>query len=189
MTGMGVGPLRHGAAGALLTIVLCGVGRTPALAQPTEVAGASFPALRDRPSYLDLGAGAFDFEGGRRSSPSAAARVEFRYGKTLFFIGPAIGLLANTQGGVFGYGGFYGDISFGAWAVTPLIAIGGYHRGGSADLGGTLEGRFSIAIARELGGRSRIGVQFAHISNAGVHAVNPGENELLLSYAIPLILP
>jgi hypothetical protein len=31
---------------------------------------------------------------------------------------------------------------------------------------------------------SRLGVQFAHISNAGLHKRNPGDNELLTKYAL-----
>ena len=182
--------LLHCAAGALLVVLLYGISNRSALAQsptdtlnlgPAQIAG-------DGPSYLDLGAGAFDIQAYREAPASAEGRVEFRYGKKLLFIGPAIGLLANTQGGIFGYGGFCADVELGQFVVTPLIAVGGYHRGGSEDLGGTLQGRLSIAVSYELSNQSRLGVQFAHISNAGVHASNPGENEVLLTYTVPLRL-
>ena len=186
-------PLMHGTRGALLIVVLCGVGGNAALAQSAET--FNFGPVRiagEEPSYLDLGAGAFDIQG-HRGSPRTAAegRVEFRYGKKLFFIGPAIGLLANTQGGILGYGGFYADLKLGQFVVTPLGAVAGYHRGGSEDLGGTFEFRASIAAAYELGDQARIGVQFAHVSNAGTGQpnVNPGPNELLLTYSMPLRLP
>ena len=193
MKAMTFRPLFHCAAGAFLVSVACGTGNRSALAQspadtlnlgPAQIAG-------DGPSYLDLGAGAFNIQGHRELPASAEGRVEFRYGKKLFFIGPVIGLLANTQGGIFGYGGFYADFKFGQFVVTPLGAVGGYHRGGSEDLGGTFEFRASVAVAYELGNQSRIGVQFAHVSNAdtGKRNVNPGDNELLLTYAIPLKLP
>jgi hypothetical protein len=29
-------------------------------------------------------------------------------------------------------------------------------------------------------------VQYGHISNAGSHRINPGDNELLITYAFPL---
>ena len=190
---MGFPPLVRLAGGAFLAIVLCGISHQPVLAQsaseplnlgPAQVTG-------DGVSYLDLGAGAFDIEGHRGSPPSAEGRVEFRYGKKLFFIGPAIGLLANTQGGILGYGGIYADVKFGQVVVTPLIAVGGYHRGGGEDLGSNFLGRLSVAASYELSNRSRIGVQFAHVSNAGTgkRSVNPGDNELLLTYAMPLRLP
>jgi len=66
-----------------------------------------------------------------------------------------------------------------------------YHRGGGEDLGGTFEFRTSVVGAYEFGNGSRVGVQFAHVSNAGTgkRNVNPGENELLLTYSLPLKLP
>ncbi len=92
----------------------------------------------------------------------------------------------GDQGGVFGYGGVYADLQLGQVVITPLGAIGGYRRGGSEDLGGAFQFRLSVAMSSEFGNRSRIGVQYAHISNADIYTVNPGENELLLTYAIPL---
>ncbi len=182
-------PLIRRAPGAFLVIALSGISYQSAFAQsraetldlgPVQVAG-------DEASYLDLGAGAFDI----RRAASAEGRVEFRYGGKLFFIGPAIGVLANTQGGIFGYGGIYADFKFSQVVMTPLIAVGGYHRGGGEDLGATFLGRFSVAVSYELSNQSHIGVQFAHVSNAGTgkRNVNPGENELLLTYAVPLKLP
>ena len=145
--------------------------------------------LGDEPSYLGLGAGAFNTQAHRTSPTAAEGTAEFRYGRKLFFIGPALGLLANTRGGVFGYGGLYGDLQWDHVVVTPLGAVGAYHRGGSEDLGNILEFRLSLAVAYQFNDRSRLGLQFSHISNAGISNRNPGENELLLTYAIPLQLP
>lgn len=183
-------PLIRCAPGAFLVIAFSGVSSQSAFGQsrsetpdlgPVQVAG-------DEASYLDLGAGAFDIQG---ASTSAEGRVEFRYGRKLFFIGPAIGMLANTRGGIFGYGGIYADLKFSQVVATPLIAVGGYRRGGSEDLGANFLGRFSVALSYELSNQSHIGVQFAHVSNAGTgkRNVNPGDNELLLTYAVPLRLP
>jgi lipid A 3-O-deacylase len=77
----------------------------------------------------------------------------------------------------------------GNFILTPLAAVGGYHKGGSEDLGGTIQFRLSANLAYEFDNQTRLGVQFAHISNAGIHNFNPGDNELLLTYAIPLNLP
>jgi lipid A 3-O-deacylase len=186
-------PVIRCAPGAFLVIALNGMSHQSVFGQsrsetldlgPIHVAG-------DEASYLDLGAGAFDIQGHHEFPTSAEGRVEFRYGKKLFCIGPAIGVLANTQGGIFGYGGIYADFKFGQVVVTPLIAVGGYHRGGGEDLGATFLGRFSVAVSYELSNQSRIGLQFAHVSNAGTgrRNANPGENELLLTYAVPLKLP
>jgi hypothetical protein len=142
--------------------------------------------LRDEPSYLDFAAGAFNITERRDTSLSAEAKLEFRYGKKLWIFGPAVGVLANSQGGALVYGGFYSDLKYNRFVVTPLAAVGGYHRGGSEDLGGVLEFRLSLGIAYEFDDSSRLGLQIGHISNANIHEKNPSENELLLSYAIPI---
>jgi lipid A 3-O-deacylase len=155
----------------------------------SDTSGLDLGPLRlegDGPSYLDFGVGAFDIQGHPEAPTAPEGRVEFRYGGKFLYIGPALGLVANTQGGVFGYGGFYSDIALGHFVLTPLGAVGGYHRGGSEDLGGTFQFRLSAELAYEFDNRSRMGVNFAHISNAGIHNRNPGDNELLLIYALPL---
>ena len=88
--------------------------------------------------------------------------------------------------GLFGYGGFYTDIAWGRFVLTPLGAVGFYSRGSSEDLGGTFQFRTSLSFGYELDGGSRLGAQFAHISNAGLHKRNPGDNEVLATYAFPL---
>jgi lipid A 3-O-deacylase len=145
---------------------------------PLEIAG-------DGPDLLDLGVGAFNVQAHRGSDPAAEGRIEYRFGRKLFHVGPVLGLLANTQGGAYAYAGFYGDLRLGHVVLTPLGAFGAYHRGGSEDLGGVFEFRLGITAAYEFSNQSRIGLQFAHISNASIHNRNPGDNELLLTYAIP----
>jgi hypothetical protein len=100
-----------------------------------------------------------------------------------------VGLLVNGKGGVYGYGGFYADIAFDRLVVTPLAAVGAYRRGDGPDLGGPLEFRLSINAAYELDNKSRIGLQIAHISNAGIYHRNPDDNEVLVTYAFPLHWP
>ncbi len=85
--------------------------------------------IADEPSYIDLAAGAFDIQGHRELPMAPEGRGEFRFGRKLFYVGPAAGVLANTQGGVFGYAGFYADFAWDRFVLTPLGAIGAYHRG------------------------------------------------------------
>lgn len=172
------------------------LGLLAGLALGVDMAGAqsaSGPAgltvLGEEPSYLDLAAGVFDIPIHRGAVTTGEGRIEFRYGEKLFYIGPAVGVLVNGKGGVYGYGGFYGDIAFDRLVVTPLAAVGAYRRGDGPDLGGTLEFRLSINAAYELDDKSRLGLQIAHVSNGGIHQRNPDENEVLLTYAIPLHLP
>lgn len=164
-----------------------------AVANPAFAQSASEPlmlgpvqVLGNEPSYLDFAAGAFNIQENKNSSASAMGRIEFRYGKKLWYIGPALGILANTQGGIYGYGGFYGDFKYNRIVVTPLAGLGGYRRAGSEDLGGVFQFRLSLSVAYEFRDSSRLGLQIAHISNANIHEKNPSENELLLTYAIPI---
>lgn len=133
--------------------------------------------------HLSVGAGVFDF---RRDSPPAVGTVEYRFGRKLFMIGPALGVLANTDGGLYGYAGAYVDLSYGSFYVTPEAGLGGYREGDGPDLGGVFQFRLSLDLAWRADNGHRLGVRVAHISNADIHVMNPGEEELLLIYSFPL---
>jgi len=179
--------LRRALCALTVSAALIGIGAGTASAQSTaRPMDAGLQLLGDEPSYIDLGAGAFDIQGHRESPTNPEARVEFRYGQKFFYIGPAAGVLATTRGGVFGYAGFYGDIAWGRFVLTPLGAVGFYHQGSDENLGGGFQFRISANVAYEFDAGSRLGVQFAHISNAGLHKRNPGDNEMLVTYGIPL---
>lgn len=138
------------------------------------------------PHYLDVSAGVFDFRATfENNGRSAAGRLEARGGNKLWFLGPAIGLMANTDGGVFGYGGIYADIAYGNFVITPLAGLGGYRQGSSSDLGGVFQFRVSLGISYEFENHHRLGLNIAHVSNRNIHDTNPGEEELYVTYAIP----
>ncbi len=138
------------------------------------------------PSYVDVGVGVFDVFLEDDDITTPAARIELRWGEKLFFIGPAIGIMANTDGGVFGYGGIYADIRYGNFILMPLLAVGGYHQGDSKDLGGVFQFRVGLGFNYQTDGGERIGIRLDHVSNAGTHSSNPGEEELLFTLSIPL---
>ena len=129
-----------------------------------------------------LGAGVFDL----RHHASAAGTAEYRFGRKVFVIGLTLGLMANTDGGLFGYAGTYADLSYKKFYVTPQLAMGGYGQGSSQDLGGVFQFRQSIDFAYRFENGQRLGIRAAHISNAGIHGINPGEEELLLTYSFPI---
>ncbi|HEX6113122.1 MAG TPA: acyloxyacyl hydrolase [Geminicoccaceae bacterium] len=131
---------------------------------------------------LLLGAGVFDL----RHDPSGAGTVEYRLGRKVFVVGLALGLMANTDGGLFGYVGAYGDLSYKRLYVTPQLAMGGYGEGGSKDLGGVFQFRQSLDVTYRFDNGHRLGIRAAHISNASIHDINPGEEELLLTYSVPV---
>jgi lipid A 3-O-deacylase len=183
------GTLAWRAIGIVATVAFIALSGHRAAAQSGPAQLGPISILGDGPSYLELGAGAFNMQAHREAGTSGVGSAEFHYGNKLFFIGPAIGLLANTKGGVYGYGGFYSDIAWGNVVLTPFAGLGGYHQGGSIDLGNTFEFRLSAQISYQFDDKSRLGLKFAHISNSGISNRNPGENELLATYSIPLDLP
>lgn len=135
----------------------------------------------DCPHYLAFGLGAFDVD----EEPVSAARVELRFGKKLFFIGPAIGFLANTDGGYFGYAGIYADIAYKNLVITPMAGGGGYEEGDGIDLGGIFQFRTTLTLAYQFDNLSRLGVQYGHLSNGGTHDSNPSEQDAFVTFGIP----
>lgn len=170
--------------GAVVAASLAAAGA--AAQTPAALPGAG--ELRTEPSYLDLSAGAWDLVGNAHRNRTAAAGAEFRFGRKLFHIGPAAGVLADLYGGGMVYAGLYGDIPLGPIVVTPLAGFGAWWRGGSRDedLGSGFEFRVSLEAAYQLANRARLGLRFGHISNADTSRTNPGENDLMLTYALPL---
>ena len=175
--------MRHLLATALL-ISLAG----PNLAYAGEPGTTAFAQLGpivvhgNEADNLLLGAGVFDI----RDRTSAAGTIEYRFGRKVFVAGLSLGLMANTEGGLYGYVGTYGDLSYKRIYFTPQMAMGGYHDGDSANLGGVFQFRLSLDVAYRFDNGHRLGVRAAHISNAGINEENPGEEELLLTYSISL---
>lgn len=144
----------------------------------------SFTVAGDSYNYADLGLGAYAFHNVDDKDGSFAANLELRFGKKYYFVGPLIGVLGNSDEAFYAYGGFYSDLAFGRFVITPMAGIGGYHKGSSKDLGGVLTFRLAMTFAYEITERARLGVRLEHLSNANVHDKNPGEDEALLSLAI-----
>jgi len=142
------------------------------------------------PSYLELGQGVYDILGDHGNHETFATDAEFHFGEKIFSIGPAIGVIADARGGGMVYAALYSDIAVGPFVVTPLAGIGGWWKGAHNDenLGGPFEFRLSLQTAYQFDGGSRLGVRFGHISSAGINKRNPGENDLMLTYGLPLSL-
>ena len=179
--------MRRTLAYCLLAVALPLLASPPAVAEERPIT----PFLELGPVVLHgseadlamLGLGAFDpFD----NWTSAAATLEYRFGRKLFFIGPALGGMANAEGGLFGYFGLYFDLSAGPVYFTGQLAAGAYHQGDSRDLGGVFQFRQSIDLAYRFDNGHRLGVRVAHISNADIHDRNPGEEEYYLTYAVAL---
>ncbi len=140
-------------------------------------------ARAEEPAFLAASAGGFDIND---DDTSFEFRLEYRSDYRLWHVGPMIGLMVNTDGGVYGYGGLFLDIFLGKrWVVMPNAAVGGYRRGDSKNLGSVLEFRTGVEIAYRFEDKSRLGLAFQHISNAGIVDENQGTESLVLTYAIP----
>lgn len=144
--------------------------------------GVAFGAAE--PGLLTLGLGPFDVNDNETSSEF---RAEYRSDLRLARLTPFIGLLANSDGGVFGYAGLGLDILVGRrFLITPQAGFGGYSRGESKDLGGVFQFRTGVELALRFRNRARIGIAFHHISNAGLYDINPGTESLLVTFSIPV---
>ncbi len=86
------------------------------------------------------------------------------------------------------YAGIDSDPALGPVIVTPLMGLGAWWHGSHDDenLGGTFQFRLSLAAAYAFDNGTRLGIRFGHISNADIHRVNPGENDLMVTYGMPL---
>jgi hypothetical protein len=145
---------------------------------------ASLGAVRvlgDGPPSLNFGLGVFDM---LDDDDSVAGQIEWRFGDKLGFAGPLAGLIANADGGFFGYIGLYADLAAGKFVITPHTGFGAYEQGDSNDLGGVFEFYSSLTVACRLEDRSQVGIRFGHISNANLHERNPGTDLLMLQYRL-----
>ena len=147
---------------------------------------AAGPALaeEDDPSFISLGVGYYDIFA---SDNAAEFRLEYR-NKTKFLIfKPFAGLAVTSKQAAFAYAGVLSDFYFGRRiVVTPSAAPGYYHNGNGKDLGHAFEIKSGLEISYRLDDRSRFGLHFYHISNAGLEDTKPGVEILGFSYAIPL---
>lgn len=143
------------------------------------------PSHADDPSFLAVGAGYYD---PLHDADAAEFRLEYRSRYRWWLFKPFAGVTATTNPAAFAYGGVLTDFYFGnRIVVTPSVAAGPYLRGNGKDLGHVFEIRSGLEIAYRFNDRSRIGLIFYHISNAGLgDDKNPGAEALSLTYSIPL---
>lgn len=140
-------------------------------------------AEADDPGFLVLALGGFDVND---DHTGGEARLEYRAGRRFWLFKPFLGVLANDDGGLYGYAGVLVDLYWGRRVVTTFsFAPGAYHRGNGKELGATLEFRSQAEIAYRFDDRSRLGIAISHLSNAGIGDDNPGTESLILSYALP----
>lgn len=160
-----------------------GLGLTAAMVALLATHGAAAAEEND-PSFLALSIGIFDVNDDQTSTEG---RIEYRFGQKFWIFKPMFGLMVNSDGGLYGYGGINLDIYFGEHLVLmPNFAVGGYRQGDSKNLGSTIEFRSGLELAYRMDDASRIGIAFHHISNASIDDNNPGTEEVVITYSIPI---
>jgi len=173
--------MKYGGAWALRTI-LCSLAVW--LCVPVSAHGAGEP--------LTLAGSAGRF-GLLRGNAAVEAGAEIRFApwrlrllpRALPGLSPVLGGMATSKGTLYVYGGFRIDVPLGAaWRLSPQSAAGFYHRGDGKDLGGAVEFRSGLELSRRIGARSRLGLLFYHLSNAGIYDRNPGTESLVLTYTV-----
>jgi len=141
--------------------------------------------------YLNVGIGVFNLVGavnddGYDHTP-LEINAEYQSGFRFYGVGYVLGLLANTDGGVDGYAGFYADLALTPhWILTPEAAVSGYSRGDSKKMGDNFLFRLEMGLAYQMNDGGRLGLKIAHLSNGDLYTRDPGENELLVTYSFPL---
>lgn len=156
---------------------------TPAPAAPARSMSLLGDPSED-PAFLTFGAGVFDFH---RSTKAAEFAVSYRSNQRWWIFKPHAGILGTSKGGVYGWWGLLVDVYLGQnWVVTPSTSIGAYGRGSGKDLGSALEFRSGLELAYRFENKSRVGFGVYHLSNASTGRKNPGEESLLVYYAMPI---
>lgn len=144
----------------------------------------SAPASAQDPAFLSFSAGYFDFN--RQKNTAAEFGVQYRHDEKLWIFQPMAGAMATTDGATNLYAGISLDIFFGnRFVVRPSFAPGVYFKGGGHDLGHVIEFRSGIEFAYRFDDRSRLGLEIYHLSNAHLDEQNPGEESIVLTYAVP----
>lgn len=177
----------------LTAVLLVFSGPTTAVESSADIPFLGGKLRGARPDRVSLGVGAFnvirndDDSELKNDDISFVGQAEYQIGRTWYGLAPLAGIMANADGGVFGYGAVYSDLAYGNWIVTPSLGLGGYARNNSKNLGGIFQFYASLGVAHEFANRSRLGLHMSHVSNAWIHDPNPGVEVVLVTYSIPIV--
>ncbi|MBP7064440.1 acyloxyacyl hydrolase [Ferrovibrio sp.] len=152
--------------------------------QPNAMLPAGKPAAADDPAFWAFSAGWFDLN--KQKDQAVEGRIEYRAAEKYWIFKPFGGVMATSDGAVHGFAGVLTDFYFGRrWVVTPSFAPGLYYEGDGKHISNGIQFRSQLEISYRFDDRSRLGLSFNHISNAGIRDPNPGSESLALTYAIP----
>ncbi len=134
---------------------------------------------------LAISGGVFDTN---RHNSQMMFGAEMRFNQLHDIFIPKAGVLATTKDAIYGYAGF--NLKFpiidNKLYMQPGFAVGGYKKNNGKDLGGPIEFHSTIEVSYKLPNNHALGVSFGHISNASIYKRNPGEEDLLFVYSLPI---
>lgn len=116
---------------------------------------------------------------------------EWAEGLTRYQFKPAVGLIRTRDQSHFLYGAFNRTSKFTSQdtglALTFSLGAGLYAHGGGedTDLGSWFEIRSSAGLVWLFADETRLGLHFAHLSNASLAQTNPGTELLTFTYELP----
>ncbi|WP_339776732.1 acyloxyacyl hydrolase [uncultured Thalassospira sp.] len=119
---------------------------------------------------------------------AAEMRLDYRDDHAFFgVLRPIGGVMVTSDHAVHGYGGLMADVLWGEHFATSFYSsVGAYHEGDGEDLGYWIEFRSGIEVAYRFDNKARVGLGFAHISNADIGDINPGAEVISLTYTVPV---
>lgn len=144
----------------------------------------STPAHAGDEKYLTIGAGIFEVLDDTHDSTEF--RLEYRHNNIWKSLYPSLGLMYNTDDAIYGVFSLNYDFNLTNHIIlTPFTGVGVYEESDSKNLGGPIEFRSGLELAYEADNGARVGVNFSHMSNAGIYEKNPGQESLVLNVSIP----
>lgn len=146
---------------------------------------ASLPASAAEPALLMLSGGAFDAN--KQFNPATEFGIQWRGGGRWWRLGPMAGAMATTDSAFDAYLGFSLEFSLGTRVgLRGSFAPSYYSKGDGKDLHGVVQFRSGIEAGWRFGRGLRLGLELYHLSNAGLQDLNPGEESLVLTFALPV---
>ncbi|MEX0979600.1 MAG: acyloxyacyl hydrolase [Gemmatimonadota bacterium] len=151
--------------------------------KPAPVETAAEPASPNALESVGIGVGYFDVAG--RDAEPALELVYTPDGAGARRMKPLLGLMVNSDGGLYGYAGISMTLGLPAGlTVSPSLSVGGYRQGSSLDLGSILQIRSGLQLDRPVRAGDGLVLFFYHLSNAGLGARNPGTEVLGLGWVV-----
>lgn len=133
-----------------------------------------------------VGAGVDDVSSDGDGTTTAGFGIELRSDPLLsagiFELRAGAAAEADLDADLWAGGGPVLTLSAGAWRLGASVMPGVYAEGDGNNLGGAFEIRSQVFADRAISDRARLGLAFAHKSNASQADDNPGVETLLVTY-------